>query len=41
VTDGAFEEIVDVERGENLVTVAAASGADLEAHRTTVRRLRL
>jgi len=39
--DGSFERTVDVEPGENLVTVAATSGDDLETHGTTVRRLRL
>jgi glucan 1,4-alpha-glucosidase len=40
-TNGAFEETVAVEPGENLVVVAAVNGADLEANGTTVRRLRL
>jgi hypothetical protein len=39
--ESEFETTVAIERGENQVTVAAASDADLETAGTTVRRLKL
>jgi len=39
--DGAFEGRLETEYGENVVTVAAASDADIETAGTTVRRLSL
>ena len=41
VEDGEFEATLDVEPGENQVTVAAADHEDLESAGTTVRQLRL